>query len=456
MTEAELIDRINSTIKKNGNRTITGDELNFVLKAVIQLISDSGGVTNWGDIEGTITDQLDLIGALDAKQDSLGFTPENSANKGSANGYAPLNSSLQIESTYLPSYVDDVIEVANYAALPGTGVSGKIYVTLDTNLTYRWSGSAYVEISASLALGENSSTAYRGDRGKTAYDHSQATGNPHGTTATDVDALKRDGSNANSDVDLGAYALNANAIKVNGTGGNGHVSMKHQSSGATATASESVIYADSSGNPKWKNDGNAVQSVMLENSAITGATKTKITYDSKGLVTNGADLTSSDIFSILGWWQYNRISESSAITNTIIETIIENITIPANTYLSGGILRLYNLKIRKVGTIGATTAMKIYIGPNSNNLTGATLIATYSSLAANVVTIEMLRTFTCTTSAIVGFASTSSSAVDTGTGAVARSSNAIDWTVNQYIIITIQPASSLDSYTMIGASAKNF
>ena len=59
-------------------------------------------------------------------------------------------------------------------------------MALDTNLTYRWSGSAYVEISPSLALGETSSTAYRGDRGKTAYDHSQVTGNPHGTTKANV------------------------------------------------------------------------------------------------------------------------------------------------------------------------------------------------------------------------------------------------------------------------------
>ena len=82
-----------------------------------------------------------------------------------------------------------MVEVANFAALPGTGETGLIYVTLDTNLTYRWSGSAYVEISASLALGETSGTAYRGDRGKTAYDHSQVTtGNPHGTTAADVGA----------------------------------------------------------------------------------------------------------------------------------------------------------------------------------------------------------------------------------------------------------------------------
>jgi hypothetical protein len=69
MTEAEVIDRINSTIKKNGKNAITGDEMNFVLKAIIQLIADAGGTVNWGDIEGTIADQLDLVAALNNKVD---------------------------------------------------------------------------------------------------------------------------------------------------------------------------------------------------------------------------------------------------------------------------------------------------------------------------------------------------------------------------------------------------
>ena len=89
----------------------------------------------------------------------------------------------------LPSYVDDVLEFENRAAFPEEGEDGKIYVAEDTNLTYRWSGTQYVEISPSLALGETSSTAYPGDKGKAAYDHSQIkTGNPHGTTAADVGA----------------------------------------------------------------------------------------------------------------------------------------------------------------------------------------------------------------------------------------------------------------------------
>lgn len=94
--------------------------------------------------------------------------------KGTANGVAELGADGKVPSAQLPSYVDDVLEYDNQAAFPETGESGKIYVAKDTNKTYRWSGSGYTEISASLALGETSSTAYRGDRGKIAYEHSQA------------------------------------------------------------------------------------------------------------------------------------------------------------------------------------------------------------------------------------------------------------------------------------------
>lgn len=90
--------------------------------------------------------------------------------KGAPNGLASLNESGIIPSAQLPSYVDDVIEVDTFSNLPGTGESGKIYIVQDTNLTYRWSGTAYVEISKTLALGETSSTAYPGDKGKATTD----------------------------------------------------------------------------------------------------------------------------------------------------------------------------------------------------------------------------------------------------------------------------------------------
>jgi hypothetical protein len=148
----------------------------------------SGNTT--GDISGLQTSvKTSLLAAINelvtevgGKEDLLGFTPENAANKGAANGYAPLDAGAKIPAIHLPSYVDELEEYDDLASFPTTGESDKIYIAKDSNIIYRWSGTGYVEISSSLALGETSTTAYRGDRGKTAYDHSQASGNPHGTT----------------------------------------------------------------------------------------------------------------------------------------------------------------------------------------------------------------------------------------------------------------------------------
>ena len=74
---------------------------------------------------------------------------ESTANKGVANGYAGLDATGKVPAAQLPSYVDDVLEYANLAGFPAIGETAKIYTALDSNKTYRWSGSAYVEISAS-------------------------------------------------------------------------------------------------------------------------------------------------------------------------------------------------------------------------------------------------------------------------------------------------------------------
>jgi len=81
---------------------------------------------------------------------ALGYTPENSANKGIANGYASLDGGGLVPSTQLPSYVDDVLEYTNLASFPVTGTTGKIYVDLATNKIYRWSGSTYIEVSPTV------------------------------------------------------------------------------------------------------------------------------------------------------------------------------------------------------------------------------------------------------------------------------------------------------------------
>lgn len=104
----------------------------------------------------------------------------NTSLKGAANGLAELDSTGKVPSAQLPSFVDDVVEgYLNGGKLYKeeahtteiAGEAGKIYVDLHTEKTYRWSGTAFIVISDTIALGETASTAYRGDRGKIAYDH---------------------------------------------------------------------------------------------------------------------------------------------------------------------------------------------------------------------------------------------------------------------------------------------
>ena len=151
---AESIDSANMSISSNGENDISAS------------VSDSS--------HNMLTRQLATsndIRALETKTEDLKNSKLDASLKGVANGVAELDANGKVLTSQLPSFVDDVIEAENFAALPNEGETGKIYVTLDNNKTYRWSGSAYVEISASLALGETDSTAYRGDRGKVAYDH---------------------------------------------------------------------------------------------------------------------------------------------------------------------------------------------------------------------------------------------------------------------------------------------
>lgn len=165
---------------------LTASRLGFQKK-----LNEGNGI----DINDT-TDTISLdVSYLTASR--VGYIPKTE--KGVANGVAELNESGKIPSSQLPSYVDDVID-GYYKEADGkfykestytteiVGEDGKIYISVDTNIQYRWTGSAFAALGGALQLGETSSTAYRGDRGKTAYDHSQITDgrNPHNTTADNV------------------------------------------------------------------------------------------------------------------------------------------------------------------------------------------------------------------------------------------------------------------------------
>lgn len=231
--------------------------------------------------------------------------------KGAANGVAELDENGKVPSSQLPSYVDDVLEYDKQSSFPTTGETGKIYIAQDTNKTYRWSGTAYVEISASIALGETSSTAYRGDRGKTAYDHASAKGNAfseglykittnaqgHVTAATavvkaDITALGIPGSDTNTHRPIqvnGTQILGDNTTALNLKAGS-NVSVTN-SSGTVTIAATDTTYSDAttsasglmSSSDKTKLNGiatgaevnqNAFSNVVVGNTTVSADSKT--------------------------------------------------------------------------------------------------------------------------------------------------------------------------------------
>lgn len=103
-----------------------------------------------GDVGlGNVDNTADTAKPVSTAQQTALDLKINSTLIGAVNGVAALDGGGKVPAAQLPAYVDDVLEYANLAALPATGIAGIIYVAQDTNKTFRWSGSAYVEISAS-------------------------------------------------------------------------------------------------------------------------------------------------------------------------------------------------------------------------------------------------------------------------------------------------------------------
>jgi hypothetical protein len=247
---------------------------------------------------------------------------ETQSNKGIPYGYAPLNASAVIDSAYLPSYVDDVLEYAGLVGFPLTGESGKIYIALDTNLEYRWSGSVYVNIAKGDVQSVNTKT--------------------------------------------GAVTLNQDEIPDGAT--------YKQYSATEKTKLASIASGANIG--------------VVPNTAITGATKTKITYDAKGLVTSGTDATTSDIADSINK-RYVTDTNLVVIGNTSNINTGDNAT---NTQYSG-------LTTSKENAITATTSVDFWSGAktfinfattvNSTILTGLSNATSQAIAATDSVVLAL-------------------------------------------------------------------
>lgn len=182
-TESEMDTKLNVKLNTTGNASnvtntftqattlanlTTGEKLSVslgkVMKAITDLISHISNKSNPHAVTKAQVGLGNVTNDAQVKRSEMGV----------ANGVATLDTTGKVPSSQLPSYVDDVLEYTNKSSFPATGEAGKIYVDKTTNKTYRWSGTAYVEISSSLALGETASTAYSGDKGKATTDNVNA------------------------------------------------------------------------------------------------------------------------------------------------------------------------------------------------------------------------------------------------------------------------------------------
>ena len=249
---------------------ITGLTATNVQDALVAIkdIADNGGVTGVkGDAEttyrkGNVSISKANVGLGNVTNDAQVKRSE----MGVANGVATLGGDGKVPAAQLPSYVDDVLEYENKAAFPATGETGKIYVAKDTNLTYRWGGSAYVEISVSLALGETSSTAYAGDKGKALATR---------LTTAEANITSNDG-------DITALQTRATNLE-NGTTAAGKATK-------LATARKISLTGDATGNTTFDGSADKSIAVTLANSGVTAGTYSAVAVDAKGRVTVGSQI----------------------------------------------------------------------------------------------------------------------------------------------------------------------
>ena len=248
---------------------IINDDRQFITKAqkqdleeLIQMKDNNqfGGVLDVQDYDGN-----SLVDSSIAKLPNYIKASE----KGASNGVATLGSDGRVPSSQLPAYVDDVLEYNNRDSFPTTGESGKIYIAKDTNKTYRWSGSVYVVISDTLALGETAGTAYEGSKGK--------------QNAENIANLTTRVGNVETKV-----TNNASAITniTNGTTKVGKATSADKfSSNKTLTLS-----GDASGSVTTDFSSNPTLTLTLSNTGVAKGTYSAVGVDTKGRVTSGGQV----------------------------------------------------------------------------------------------------------------------------------------------------------------------
>lgn len=247
---------------------------------------------------------------------------------------------------------------------------------------------------------------------------------------------------ATSDVDLDTHTLNAQSLNVKGTGGNGHLGLKHQSADATASASETVIFAGSDGEPLYKNDGGSVAQF---------ASRAWVT--AQGYITN--------VITALGYTPQKQFLSKlvykehygGTISGTTSETLIKAFTFSANELPTDTTLYVESQSYRLSGVANGNFRIKIN---TSNTLVGATLLATWQYGSNTGLFSQARRRFSITGGNIYSYPSIPASTTDLTTSTSATTITALDVTQVFYLFICYQPSSASDTSYHNFCLVKNF
>ena len=204
LTQDTAIQNLNTDkVDKVTGKQLSEENFTALLKQKLEGVATGAQVNI---IEHIKVDGVDLV--VSAKTVNIDLSGKLDVTlKGQANGLAELDSSGFVPMSQLPGRVAEVHGYDSMTSFPDPGEENKIYKARDTGRIYRWDGEGYTEISASLALGITSATAFRGDHGKVAYDHTFLKDNPHDVTAEQLNVYTKDAVYTQEQIDLMIYNL---------------------------------------------------------------------------------------------------------------------------------------------------------------------------------------------------------------------------------------------------------
>lgn len=359
------------------------------------------------------------------------------------------------------------------AGFPATGATDTLYIATTTGVMYLWDGSGYVALNNSQYIPLTGTV----------------TGNPvTGTIQSAVELFLAKVNNSlvygvGNDLTIAGtrYSKNSHRTTSAGTAWNqmrlksasyetvlqlyagGPTERPQALVGSDDPNFEGIIYeSDYSAN---FGDYSLIDLKTLKSRIWTKAGTPTTTDDStQGYVVNSLiwDTTNSILYRCTSnsagaaTWTYaintptviKSITDSAAVTGTTGATIIRSVLIPANTFTTGDIQRVRQ-RIRKTGT-GGTFVNGIYVN-TSASLTGASQLAIYTTTGTTQLTAQMKRDFFIKSATNTeGLWNNQSLPSDDIATVQAVSSTNIDWTVDQYLLFTVNPNSAADSFIQSG------